>query len=177
MEQQRLNLILNNPQHLLVKETKITKITENLKKLLAHSLPLRVLHTQWSFSILRLMKQAQSMKSHRTTSEEPQSCPIHLPSSKQMIHRQPFLSVEILLRSTTTMMKDHSEIRMVSTEVPMVGKIKTNRSSIRVMGRNKYQTITIKMMVRMRENTMRKINMGMSRSSLRLLYNLRKLLN
>jgi hypothetical protein len=75
------------------------------------------------------------------------------------------------------MMKDHLEIRMVSTEVPMVGKIKTNRSSIRVMGRNKYQTITIKMMVRMRENTMRKINMGMSRSSLRLRYNLRKLLN
>jgi hypothetical protein len=44
------------------------------------------------------------------------------------------------------------------------------------MEKNRQQTITIKMMVRMRETTMRRINMGMSRDSRRLLYNLRKLM-
>ena len=180
MEQRHLNLILNNRQHLLVKEIRITKIIENLQRFQPHSLLLRVLPTLWNFSILRLTRQAQSMRLHRTIREELQSWPMHLLNNQQMIHRQPFLSVEILLRSTTSMMRDHSEIRMlaiISTEVrTAVGKIKIKRSSIRVTGRNRRQTITIKMMGRVRGNTMRRTHMGMSRSSLRLPYNLRKLL-
>jgi hypothetical protein len=96
-----------------------------------------------------------------------------------MIHRLPFLSVEIQLRSPTTMMRDHSEIRMVaiiSTEEGMMTKNKTSRSSIKFMVRNRRQTITIKMMVRRRGNTMRRISMGMSRNRLKLQFNLRKLL-
>jgi hypothetical protein len=78
------------------------------------------------------------------------------------------------------MMRDHSEIRMlaiISTgEGTAAGKIKMNRSSIRVTGKNRRQIITIKMMGRVRGNTMRRTHMGMSRNSLRLLYNLKKLL-
>lgn len=83
-----------------------------------------------------------------------------------------------------SMMKDHSEIR-ISIEWKMrkiiminsVVKI-INRRSIRVTGMNSRQTTTIEMMARKMENTMRRTNMGMSRriSSLRLLYNLRKLM-
>ena len=101
-----------------------------------------------------------------------------------MIHRRLFRLAEILPRSPMSMMKDHSEIR-ISIERKMrkiiminsVVKI-INRRSIRVTGMNSHQTITIKMMVRKMENTMRRTNMGMSRriSSLRLLYNLRKLM-
>ena len=67
-------------------------------------------------------------------------------------------------------------LAIISTRVRTVGKIKMNRSSIRVMERNRLQIITIKMMGRVRGNTMKRTHMGMSRSSLRLLYNLKKLL-
>ena len=124
------------------------------------------------------------MRSHRTIREDLQLCPqinYLLSNSRQkMIHRQLFRLEEILLRSTTSMMKDHSEIRMVAIAINLeegkIIKIKMNRSSIRVMGKNRHQTITIKMMVRMRGNTMKRINTVMSRDSRRLLYNLIKLM-
>jgi hypothetical protein len=81
-------------------------------------------------------------------------------------------------------MKDHSEIRISierkTRKIIMINSVVKiiNRRSIRVTGMNSHQTITIKMMVRKMGNTMRRTNMGMSRriSSLRLLFNLRKLM-
>jgi hypothetical protein len=124
------------------------------------------------------------MRSHRTIREDLQLClqiNYLLSNNRQkMIHRQLFRLEEILLRSTTSLMKDHSEIRMVAIAINLeegkIIKIKMNRSSIRVMGKNSHQTITIKMMVRMRGNTMKRINTVMSRVSRRLLYNLIKLM-
>lgn len=83
-----------------------------------------------------------------------------------------------------SMMKDHSEIRISierkTRKIKMINSVVKiiNRRSIRVTGMNSRQTTTIEMMARKMGNTMRRTNMGMSRriSSLRLLFNLRKLM-